>query len=129
MRILLTLIFGSAFLFSCTQNPPASSETGGLKACAKFEKEFTLAHAEDKICTRGKTQNDMMGFFMLKENVNCESGYIGCVFANFVEEPDRKNVYFFYEDSYKAQWQQSCNDGRRDVNGTLLTMKCEWYQD
>lgn len=132
MRILLTVIFGSAFLFSCTQNPPASSEseTGGLKACAKFEKEFTFGHAEDKICARGNTENDIVGFYKLTENVNCEPRYTGCVFANFVEEPDRKSVYFFYaEDSYKPELQELCNAEPQNINGKTLTMNCKWYQD
>ncbi len=135
MRILLTVIFGSAFLFSCTKNPTGSAGGKGLAACKQFEKDFTFgAMAEastsngkimPKNCQRAKTGQ---GRGDLTVNTPCEPEYIACVAMGAIgASADDKTIVFLYDEAGKTMAKNEACD-KKDQKGNS-TIDCDWYQD
>ncbi len=124
MRILLTVIFGSALLFSCTKNK-------GLAACKQFEKDFTFGFMDQvstpngqttpTSCLRAKTARTHGGV-NLTENTLCKPTYMACVAMGKTNaSADDKMIVFLYNEAGKNQVKGMWCD-QNDVD-------CDWYQD
>ena len=132
MRILLTVIFGSAFLFSCTKNPTGSAGGKGLAACKQFEKDFTFGAMAEASTSNGKImpkncQRTKTGQGGGDLTVKCKPGYIACVaMGGKGASADDKTIAFLYDEAGKTTMKTICD--QKDQKGNSTT-DCDWYQD